>query len=367
VTNNPDGSVLLAVSGDPLLGGSDVISTGDGNDLAAGGAGSDTVTSAGGNDILFGDGGQVTFGAGGQLLQIVSVDEDFGGNDLIDGGAGNDILIAGQGSDQLAGNLSEDLLFGGNAAVVMNGGLVQSIESDAQDLVTEALYDSFNASVGDEAEDGTTFLALQSLPGSTVVFPGSRLGNAPKLVPLLDAAVFQKLFRSDFVSISESPTHSGASTEAGAEQGGSQGTSTEQEGGPAGRQQGAPVEEQGPATELKLPPLENFVAPRASAASAPSRADVPRLAGLESHGDDAVPALMLGAAGLVASNRGGLLDRDAMAGETAKARQPLTRRALDAITRKWFGGAAAQAPQAPAEHRDSDKPAPAARPSRIEW
>jgi len=364
ITNNPDGSVQVAVSGDPLLGGNDTISTGDGNDLAAGGAGADTVTSAGGNDILFGDGGQVTYGAGGQLQQIVSVDENFGGSDLIDGGAGNDVLIGGQGSDQMAGNLTEDLLFGGNAAVVIAGGFVQSIESDMQDLVTAALYESFNALGGSDDQDGTTVVTLQSLPGNVVIIPGVLPGAAPKLVPLLDASVFRKLFQSEVVTTVNSPSHSGATESGAAEQGGAQGSSTEQgdggpqDGTPGPQQQGSPAEEQVP-TGLLLPPLETL-----------ARVDSPRAVRVELGSDEhaeAAPVLALGAAGLLASNRG-LLDRDAMAGTAANGKRPLTRRALDAITRKWFGGSAAQVPaQAPAEHRDSDRPAPGARQSRIEW
>jgi hypothetical protein len=80
--------------------------------------------------------------------------------------------------------------------------------------------------------------------------------------------------------------------------------------------------------------------------------------------DAAAPTLVLGAAGLLATNRG-LLDRDAMAGKAASGRKPLTRRALDAITSKWFGGGATA--QAPAQHRDSDEPAAGERRSRIEW
>ena len=112
----------MVITGDPLLGGNDFISTGDGTDIAMGGAFNDMVTSTGGNDILFGDGGLVTFSAGGTRLYILSVDVQFGGDDTLNGGTGNDILIGGAGRDLLYGNLSEDLLFGDNAAVTLHNG-----------------------------------------------------------------------------------------------------------------------------------------------------------------------------------------------------------------------------------------------------
>jgi len=145
VVNDATGSLVQAITGDPLLGGNDTISTGDGNDIAMGGAGNDIVLSAGGNDILFGDGGSVTISAGGTNLLIESVDVNFGGNDTLNGGAGNDILIGGQGEDLLFGTLDEDLLFGGAAAITLENGIVTQIETDMQDLVSESMFGGFNA------------------------------------------------------------------------------------------------------------------------------------------------------------------------------------------------------------------------------
>jgi hypothetical protein len=201
IVNDAAGSVVLAITGDPLLGGNDTIATGDGSDVAFGGAMADVVTSAGGNDVLFGDGGRVDFAAGPQLV-IMSVDVLYGGNDTLNGGTGNDILIGGQGSDLLFGNLSEDLLFGSAAAVSLLRGLAQSIETDLHDLVSSALFRSFNALPG-SGEGEPEFAAwLTNVPGYVTDVTRS-LGAVLRLDPLLDVAVFRKLFSLTVVSQSE--------------------------------------------------------------------------------------------------------------------------------------------------------------------
>jgi hypothetical protein len=191
IVNYPDGTLQEAITGDPALGGDDTLSTGDGNDIVMGGAGNDTVLSAGGNDILFGDGGSVALNPGGSSVLIQTVDPGIGGDDTIDGGAGNDVLIGGQGLDLLFGSLSEDLLFGSNAALTLSGGIVTSIETDMQDLVSEALFKSFNG--GDDDEEETEGL-LSVLPGYAAIVPGL-LELLAMYGAELDAAMFRKLFQ----------------------------------------------------------------------------------------------------------------------------------------------------------------------------
>ncbi|MCC6212880.1 MAG: calcium-binding protein, partial [Burkholderiales bacterium] len=188
---NPDGSPLQVLTGDPLLGGNDSISTGDGFDVAMGGAFSDVVYSAGGNDILFGDGGMVAFSAGGTQLYIISVDVLFGGNDILNGGTGNDILIGGAGSDFLYGNLSEDLLFGDNAAVTLRNGFVTNIQADFNDLITGSLFDEFNADgLGDDDEGGAGLAG--DLQESELLIAGALGGDLSG--GLLDADAFRRIF-----------------------------------------------------------------------------------------------------------------------------------------------------------------------------
>jgi Ca2+-binding RTX toxin-like protein len=188
------GAVVEVISTDPLLGGNDVIATGDGFDVAIGAAGADSLTSAGGNDILFGDGGQVVFSAGGTVMTITSVDVDIGGNDTLDGAAGNDILIGGFGNDLLFGSLDEDLLFGSYATVILTGGFVTSIAADLNDLLTAAMLAQF---------DGSTRSIIEAIANLVEGLPGyASMLESPfdaQLQPdsLLDVDVFRKVFRID--------------------------------------------------------------------------------------------------------------------------------------------------------------------------
>jgi len=182
---------VFVTSTDPLLGGSDALSTGNGADVMIGGAVDDILTSAAGNDILIGDGGSVTYTMGGLNVQIVSVDVAFGGNDILDGGAGNDILMGGQGADLLYGTLSEDLLFGSNAAVTLSNGIVTSIQSDMQDLVTEAMFEQFASGKG----KGTKAVAAPwKDPSGYLVAVSNELSARTQEQSLLADDVFRNMF-----------------------------------------------------------------------------------------------------------------------------------------------------------------------------
>ena len=85
ITNDAAGVVLEVITGDPLLGGNDQISTEGGKDLAIGGWADDTISGGDDNDILAGDGLVVTFLAG-SVSKIMSIDVLIGGNDHLDGG-----------------------------------------------------------------------------------------------------------------------------------------------------------------------------------------------------------------------------------------------------------------------------------------
>jgi hypothetical protein len=219
IVNDGSGALRQVVTGDPLLGGSDTISTGGGNDIAAGGAQGDVVNGGAGNDVLFGDGGRVTVSAGGTRLDIVSVDVQFGGDDTLDGGTGNDVLIGGQGNDLLYGSLSEDLLFGSNAAVTLVNGLVTSIFSDLQDLVTEALFKLYNALPGEDQPllqdvlqrlDEVSALLDPMDPSDPLLDVNlfrKLFALGAQARTLLAGGEFQALFASDVVSEPEAPAH----------------------------------------------------------------------------------------------------------------------------------------------------------------
>jgi Ca2+-binding RTX toxin-like protein len=191
MTLDATGAVVFVTSTDPLLGGSDAISTGNGNDVSIGGAQGDIVTSSGGNDILFGDGGSVAYAAGGSDITILSVDPMFGGDDTLNGGTGTDILIGGQGSDLLYGTLSEDLLFGSNAAVTMSGWRVTSMQSDTYDLVTESMFDQFSSGKGKGTKVAPSLrgdLSIHLIEISDEISATTR-GRSP-----LDASAFRNIF-----------------------------------------------------------------------------------------------------------------------------------------------------------------------------
>jgi Ca2+-binding RTX toxin-like protein len=184
------GALVSIATGDPVLGGNDVIDTGAGNDVAMGGAGNDTVLGGAGNDILFGDGGQVTYSPDGKTVDILSLDTTLGGSDIVDGGLGNDVLIGGQGVDNIYGTLSSDLIFGNNAAVRLLSGLVVRMEADVHDLVTATMFGMFDA-LPDRLE--VAAVAFQDL---WLVFALGEDGKVERLQgdDLLDITVFENIF-----------------------------------------------------------------------------------------------------------------------------------------------------------------------------
>lgn len=113
--------------------------TGDGNDLAIGGAGIDTVSAGGGHDILHGkgaadllcgqsgddttyagDGADWAWGGSDRDLTYGEVDADFlfgnGGGDTIFGGHALDTIEGNDGQDWISGGLNNDVIYGGTRA-----------------------------------------------------------------------------------------------------------------------------------------------------------------------------------------------------------------------------------------------------------
>jgi hypothetical protein len=382
------------ITGDPLLGGDDVISTGEGRDLALGGWANDTINGGGDNDVLFGDAGVVTFIAGA-LSHFMSIDVLMGGNDILIGGGGLDVMIGGYGLDSFEASLSEDLVFGAVAGVQLDNWIVKSIESDLNDFNTSTLFSGFNAvqsgGINDPEESNTQILIEKPAGGSEqpVALPERVIGQA---IPLLSATVFQKLFNSQVITLPQSPTRSPAESASEAGPAAQDGQSIQEPGQPiiegTGDQQGAP---QGQVPEPGgLDPLAQAFGSGTlefsetnpahavfSTHSAMSKVDhqVPQGA------DENAAALALAGlaassgtakASRVAQSGRGLLDRDAMTG----SRKPtsLGRRALEAVTRKWFG--AGDAMLSPVEQRevepsvkDAGKPAStnAKGNGRIRW
>src|SRR5690606_20263380 len=83
-------------------GGNDTISTGSGNDLIFGGFGTDVITAAGGENLILGDNGIASFltdGDGLSLDLLETTAPALGGDDVISSGNEDDIIFAGAGND----------------------------------------------------------------------------------------------------------------------------------------------------------------------------------------------------------------------------------------------------------------------------
>src|SRR6185295_18063577 len=112
-------TVGLAETIQSLIGGSDSIATGPGNDVVFGGIDGDTINAGDGNNVVLGDSGYVDWtahdagrvydtltNAAGTLSgddtnasdidRVFSTNPDHGGNDNITTGSGDDIIIGGE-------------------------------------------------------------------------------------------------------------------------------------------------------------------------------------------------------------------------------------------------------------------------------
>ncbi len=121
----------------PSWGGSDIITTTDGNDIILGGAGGDSIDAGDGSNKILGDNGQATFYDDGTLQFIQSLATSLGGTDQILAGDGPDIVIAGVDDDRvLVGGQSAaiDIVVGDNGEALFNSlGVLVEIRSTAPD------------------------------------------------------------------------------------------------------------------------------------------------------------------------------------------------------------------------------------------
>jgi hypothetical protein len=215
--------------------------------------------------------------------------------------------------------------------------------------VTESLFDQFKSGAGGGDEEDPNAILLGRLPGSAIVLPG----GGPALTgttPLLDGTVFQKLFNSGVITQPPSATHGGSTTVA-SEQGEGQ--------SPAPGAEAAPLDGAAPGPQAGLPAMQltivNDLGGQITAMA------VAASAGRKDESVQANVSITAGAAGLVAGRQ--LLDRGAMAGAVSRPKaRTLARKALDAVTHKWFGGASSETVER-GEVDDTRR----ARRSRIEW
>ena len=120
-----DGSVATAqtsmhVDTSALMGGSDVISTGAGNDVVVGGAGNDTISTGTGDDKIY----------------------TYDGNNVIDAGTGNDTVYAGDGNNSITldhgnvtvGSGTDTVNYGGGGGNSSGGTVVNTTGTGAHNI-----------------------------------------------------------------------------------------------------------------------------------------------------------------------------------------------------------------------------------------
>lgn len=118
---DPEGDIVDAGDGDPLLANadSDSIEAGAGNDTVFAGVGDDTVQGGEGDDLINGEAGDDSLigGLGNDSVAAGSGNDTVlgnEGNDSINGGAGDDSVEGGSGDDLISGAAGNDTLFGGD-------------------------------------------------------------------------------------------------------------------------------------------------------------------------------------------------------------------------------------------------------------
>jgi len=97
-------------------GGNDLLEGGDGDDVIYGYGGSDTIDGGKGSNLLYGDEGNDFLKVGSPDDLLKSLDGKSYGDNYMDGGKGNDSLTGNIGNDVLNGNGDADTLTGGAGA-----------------------------------------------------------------------------------------------------------------------------------------------------------------------------------------------------------------------------------------------------------
>ncbi|SLN60007.1 Bifunctional hemolysin/adenylate cyclase precursor [Roseovarius gaetbuli] len=115
-----------------LGGGDDTINSGAGDDVVIGGDGGDEIATGEGADIVLGDQGRITWDAdNARPATIETLLFDIGGVDLITTGNGEDIVIAGTAGDSVDTGAGADVAFGDHAQIILNLGVIASASSIA--------------------------------------------------------------------------------------------------------------------------------------------------------------------------------------------------------------------------------------------
>ena len=144
----------FSTSSDPAVGGDDLIDTADGDDVVIAGAGADTVDAGEGDNLVVGDNGSVTFGS-----FVTTLAPEFGGADAITTGSGADAVLGGSAGDLIVTGAGRDLILGDNGRYEFGTSLTSSDPAvGGDDLIDTADGDDvviagFGADAVDAGED----------------------------------------------------------------------------------------------------------------------------------------------------------------------------------------------------------------------
>ncbi|WP_284247324.1 beta strand repeat-containing protein, partial [Methylobacterium haplocladii] len=111
------------------VGGSDVITVGNGDSVILGGSGGDFITAGDGRAVVLGDNGQATFDALGRVVQAATTAATSGARDEITLGNGGSVVVGGVGADKIVTGSGSDVILGDNGSVVFLDGVLVSLET----------------------------------------------------------------------------------------------------------------------------------------------------------------------------------------------------------------------------------------------
>ncbi|MDP3511174.1 MAG: hypothetical protein Q8S20_00365, partial [Sulfuritalea sp.] len=173
VTFDGAGILANAETTDPLIGGDDVMSSGDGNGVLIGGSGADNLLGGGGQDLMIGDSGRVSYSTGGVLRLVETLDTMTGTLDQINGGGGQNVIFGGAELDIIVGNLTNDILAGDYGSVTFDpSGFVTSFiryspgTADLIAQVQEELF-TYTTTPSNTIPVGTVYVASEPDPATT--------------------------------------------------------------------------------------------------------------------------------------------------------------------------------------------------------
>ena len=111
---------------EPTIGGADVITTLEGNDVVLAGAAGDSVDAGEGQNIIAGD--HATYTPGATESTLASTDTDQGGDDSLVSGSAEDIVIGGLGADTVEAGAGDNTILGDSGTILFTSAARAAVE-----------------------------------------------------------------------------------------------------------------------------------------------------------------------------------------------------------------------------------------------